>query len=54
MVKKGLLTEPLFAIWLDPNKDSVPAGSISFGGTNPTKYTGSISYFPGSTIQDHW
>lgn len=44
-----LLESNIFGVSLSRNSDGPNTGEVSFGGTNPSKYTGSISYSPVSS-----
>jgi hypothetical protein len=46
MVQEHLLDADLFAMWLSPNPGVEPAGQISFGSIDSTKYSGPITYVP--------
>jgi len=46
MQTQGLLEENLFSFWLSQTAGANPGGELIFGGTNPARYTGSISYVP--------
>jgi len=46
MVHRHLVDKPLFSFWIgDTNKDS-EGGELTFGGTNPARYHGNITYVP--------
>lgn len=43
---QGLLDEPTFSIWLNGDVTGQPAGSLEFGGSDPSLYTGSLYPLP--------
>lgn len=51
---KPKLLEPLFAVWLQRNAFKVSnGGEITFGYTNPDRYTGEFTYIP-VTNESYW
>ena len=46
MVQQGILRDPVFSVWMDPNSDAVPAGEVLFGGADATKFEGHLSMVP--------
>ena len=44
MLQDNALSQPLFTVWLDPSPYAEPAGQLTFGETDPTRYTGDIQY----------
>ena len=46
MAQQGILRDPVFSVWLDPNSDAVPAGEVLFGGADATKFEGHIALVP--------
>ena len=40
---QGLLDVPSFSLWLDPDPAAEPAGSLTFGGIDTTRYTGALT-----------
>jgi hypothetical protein len=38
MVQQGLLRDPVFSVWLDPDPNAVPAGEVLFGGAEPSHF----------------
>jgi cathepsin D len=54
MINQGLLDQPLFAVWMTrESKEGEIGGEITVGGTDPTHYTGDITYQP-VTQQLYW
>ncbi len=49
MLNDGSLDAPLFSLYMNPDPSKDPAGSLSFGVIDPSKYTGKISYAPVTT-----
>lgn len=43
---QGLLDQPTFSIWLNPNTTAQPAGALLFGGVDSAFYTGSLIPVP--------
>ena len=43
-VKEGVLDKNLFAIWLSPDPGYEPAGQMTMGATDSSKYSGQINY----------
>lgn len=46
MVAQGLLSKPVFSVWLDRNLSSSVGGELMFGGSDSTKYSGELTYMP--------
>ena len=46
MVQLGLLRDPVFSVWMDPNAAAVPAGEILFGGADATHFDGHLATVP--------
>lgn len=46
MVQQGILRDPVFSVWMDPNADAVPAGEVLFGGADATKFEGHLAIVP--------
>jgi hypothetical protein len=44
MVQQGLLRDPVFSVWMDPNAAAVPAGEILFGGADSTRFEGHLKF----------
>lgn len=44
MVQQGVLRDPVFSVWLDPNPNAVPAGEVLFGGADPSHFLGSLTF----------
>ena len=44
MLAENKLQQSLFSIWLSPDPDVLEAGELVLGGTNPNRYSGSITY----------
>eukprot|EP01092_Planopodium_desertum_P012701 TRINITY_DN6007_c0_g1_i1.p1 TRINITY_DN6007_c0_g1~~TRINITY_DN6007_c0_g1_i1.p1 ORF type:complete len:370 (-),score=95.83 TRINITY_DN6007_c0_g1_i1:374-1483(-) len=47
------LSQPLFGFWLNRNASSTIGGEITFGGTDPSHYSGTINYVP-LTNETYW
>lgn len=52
-VAQGLVSEQVFAFWLNRDPNAADGGEIDFGGINTARYTGSITYTP-VTRQGYW
>ena len=52
MVQLGLLRDPVFSVWMDPNAAAVPAGEILFGGADATHFDGHLATVP--VISKKW
>lgn len=46
MISQRLIDQPVFSVWLSRDSNNKPGGEIIFGGIDPTKYTGRLSYVP--------
>ncbi len=53
MIKQNVLDDNIFGIWLSPNPQLEPAGSITFGYLDSTRYSGQIVYTP-VTEKAYW
>lgn len=53
MIKQNVLDDNMFGIWMSPNPQLEPAGSITFGYLDNTRYTGSVAYTP-VTEKAYW
>ncbi|BDA44437.1 Cathepsin D [Coccomyxa sp. Obi] len=53
MIQAGLLRDPVFSVWMDPNPNAVPAGEVLFGGADPSRFQGSL-HFIRVISQKHW
>ncbi|MBN3308441.1 PEPC protein, partial [Amia calva] len=51
MIKENLLEEPVFAFYL--SKNSGRTSEVTFGGTDPSQYTGEIHWVP-VAAESHW
>ena len=40
---QGLLDMPTFSLWLNPDPAAEPAGSLTFGGVEASRYTGALT-----------
>lgn len=56
MIRQGLVQNPIFTVTLkDSNSDAIGRGGhFTFGYTDPTSYTGQITYAPVNTSQGFW
>lgn len=45
-IQQGLLDAPTFSLWLSPDPAAEPAGSLMFGGTDSSVYTGILTPVP--------
>ena len=54
MLDDGELDQPLFAMYLNPDISMDPAGELSFGAVNPSKYVGKITYSPVTEEKCAW
>lgn len=43
-VAEDILTDQLFTLWLSPTPGVEPAGLMTFGSIDQTKYTGQLRY----------
>jgi phytepsin len=46
MISQGLVTEPVFAFWLDRTMNSSVGGELTLGGLDQSHYSGAITYAP--------
>lgn len=46
MAQQGLLRDPVFSVWMDPNSHAVPAGEILFGGADASHFEGHLQLIP--------
>lgn len=46
MIAQGLVSRPVFSVWLERNASLPEGGQIMFGGSDPTKYSGDFAYMP--------
>jgi len=53
MWSQDLISEPIFSFYLNPNEYAASGGELIFGGIDPSKYTGSITYVP-VAIEGYW
>ena len=53
MIEQGLVEDPVFSFWLSRNPDASQGGEITFGGADPDRYTGEISWAP-VTRKAYW
>jgi len=53
MYLAGELTQPIFSFWFGPVSTGSDTGELILGGTDSSKYTGSITYSP-VTTQGYW
>ena len=44
MAQQGLLRDPVFSVWMDPNAAAVPAGEILFGGADAALFEGHLTF----------
>lgn len=44
MYMQGLITSPVFSVYLNRDASDPDGGEIIFGGTDPTYYTGKVSF----------
>ncbi|CAF1022503.1 unnamed protein product [Rotaria sordida] len=44
MWQQGLISNPIFSFYFNPNPNAYPGGELIFGGVDSTKYLGSITY----------
>ena len=54
MAALGLLSAPLFSLYLNPNPRAEPAGQLQFGGLTPHLFTGALSPRLLCGHQDSW
>jgi len=53
MISQNLVNKQIFAFWLNNNSEDPDGGEIVFGGTDTSKYTGTIHYVP-LTQETYW
>lgn len=53
MIDQGLVSDPVFSFWLSRDPDAAQGGEITFGGVDPQRYTGEISWVP-VTRKAYW
>lgn len=46
MAQQGILRDPVFSVWMDPNSEAVPAGEVLFGGADATHFEGHLALVP--------
>ena len=46
MVQQGILRDPVFSVWMDPDSNAVPAGEILFGGADASRFEGHLQLIP--------
>ena len=46
MVSQNLLDAPMFSIYLNPNSSAANAGTLIFGGSDSSLYTGALRSYP--------
>lgn len=46
MIMQGLIDQPIFCVWMNRDLNGKTGGEIIFGGSDPSKYKGSIAYVP--------
>ena len=46
MLDDGMLDQPVFSLYLNPDISAEPAGELGFGLVDPSKYVGKITYTP--------
>lgn len=46
MLNDGTLDQPLFSLYFNPNPSASPAGELTFGALDDSKYVDKISYAP--------
>ncbi|CAF1345504.1 unnamed protein product [Adineta steineri] len=53
MWSQGLISEPIFSFYLNPDVNATSSSELIFGGIDSTKYTGSITYIP-VVLEGYW
>ncbi|CAF0752543.1 unnamed protein product [Adineta steineri] len=53
MWSQGLIAEPIFSFYLNPDASASTGGELIFGGVDSTKYTDSITYIP-VALEGYW
>ncbi|CAF4124567.1 unnamed protein product, partial [Rotaria magnacalcarata] len=53
MWSQGLIPEATFSFYLNPDTSATSGGELIFGGADPSKYTGSITYISVS-LEGYW
>jgi len=53
MVNQGLVKQAVFSFWLNRNTSQAIGGELTFGGYDPTRFTGDLHYVP-LTNQTYW
>ncbi|CAF3328194.1 unnamed protein product [Rotaria socialis] len=53
MWSQGLIPQAIFSFYLNPDTNATSGGELIFGGADPSKYTGSITYISVS-IEGYW
>ncbi len=46
MLSDGQLDQPVFALYLNPDVNKEPAGELSFGTIDASRYVGKLTYTP--------
>jgi len=46
MLKQNLVEEPIFSFYINRDQTARIGGEITFGGSDPSKYSGDFTYFP--------
>ncbi|CAF1284546.1 unnamed protein product [Adineta ricciae] len=53
MWSQGLIAEPIFSFYLNPDTNATTGGELIFGGVDSTKYSDSITYIP-VALEGYW
>lgn len=53
LIGQGLISSPVFSVWLGKSKNG-GGGEFLFGGSNPHKYTGSLTTIPVDNSRGFW
>jgi cathepsin D len=53
MIAQKVVSAPLFSFWLDRDPNNQNGGELTLGGSDPTHYTGTVSYLP-VTRDGYW